>query len=144
MNPKYYYNVDGDITDGKITFDTNTMSRYPIRNDDGDIWLGSDGLLKTLNRLADEKTTMLEIVDAHIRGVESEKGIDPDNEKFQYAMNHTLNWLKRLREDLVNPNQYLRLKKNERHTQTTPFCRRGFMLQKSGFMRSRERSPSSW
>ena len=62
-------------------------------------------------QLKEERKVFFEIVDSFIRGVESEKGIAPENERFQYAMDQTLNWMTRLREDLKNPNQYLKLRK---------------------------------
>lgn len=78
---------------------------------------GVAGTVRLLNKfyydkqqLKQDKKVMFEILDAFIRGVEDEKGIDPDNEKFQYAMNQTLNYLLRLKEDFKNPNQYLKLK----------------------------------
>lgn len=53
-----------------------------------------------------------EILDAFIKGIESEKGIDPDNEVFQKSMNCTLKYLKRLKEEFENVDDYLK-KKNE-------------------------------
>ena len=70
-----------------------------------------NGLTEENRQLKEERKVFFEIVDCFIRGVESEKGISPNDEKFQYAMNQTLNWLIRLRKDLHNPNQYLRVKK---------------------------------
>lgn len=60
--------------------------------------------------LKEDKKVMFEILDAHIRGIESEKGIAPENENFQVMMRHTLNCLKRLKHDFQNPVNYLRLK----------------------------------
>lgn len=62
-------------------------------------------------QLKEERKVFFEIVDSFIRGVESEKGIAPENKRFQYAIDQTLNWMTRLREDLKNPNQYLKLRK---------------------------------
>ena len=52
---------------------------------------------------------MYGILEAFIQGVESEKGIDPDNQIFQDKMNHTLDYLKRLKEEFDNPEDYRRL-----------------------------------
>ena len=52
---------------------------------------------------------MYGILEAFIQGVESEKGIDPDNQIFQDKMNHTLDYLKRLKEEFDNPGDYRRL-----------------------------------
>lgn len=69
------------------------------------------GLLHDEHLELEIEQVLFEIVDSFIRGVESEKGIAPENERFQYAMDQTLNWMTRLREDLKNPNQYLKLRK---------------------------------
>lgn len=52
---------------------------------------------------------MYGILEAFIQGVESEKGIDPDNQIFQDKMNHTLDYLKRLKEEFDNPEDYRKL-----------------------------------
>lgn len=52
---------------------------------------------------------MYGILEAFIQGVESEKGIDPNNQIFQDKMNHTLDYLKRLKEEFDNPEDYRRL-----------------------------------
>lgn len=52
---------------------------------------------------------MYGILEAFIQGVESEKGIDPDNQIFQDKMNHTLDYLKRLKEEFDNSEDYRRL-----------------------------------
>lgn len=70
-----------------------------------------DNLKQENKELKEEQQVFFEIVDSFIRGVESEKGIAPENERFQYAMDQTLNWMTRLREDLKNPYQYLKLRK---------------------------------
>lgn len=54
---------------------------------------------------------MYGILEAFIQGVESEKGIDPDNQIFQDKMNHTLDYLKRLKEEFDNPEDYRKLQK---------------------------------
>ena len=54
-NPKYYYNPDGDITDGVITFDTCEMLKNKFTDGEGYVWHGSDDLLDLLNNLTDEK-----------------------------------------------------------------------------------------
>ena len=52
---------------------------------------------------------MYGILEAFIQGVESEKGIDPDNQIFQDKMNCALDYLKRLKEEFDNPGDYRRL-----------------------------------
>ena len=52
---------------------------------------------------------MYGILEAFIRGVESEKGIDPDNQIFQDKMDCALEYLKRLKEEFDNPEDYRRL-----------------------------------
>ena len=55
---------------------------------------------------------MYGILEAFIQGVESEKGIDPNNQIFQDKMNHTLDYLKRLKEEFDNPEDYRKLQKH--------------------------------
>ena len=52
---------------------------------------------------------MYGILEAFIQGVESEKGIDPDNQIFQDKMDCALDYLKRLKEEFDNPEDYRRL-----------------------------------
>ena len=52
-----------------------------------------------------------EILNAFINGIEDEKGIDPNNQQFQEKMNFTLKYLKRLKEEYTNIDDYLEKKK---------------------------------
>ena len=52
-----------------------------------------------------------EILDAFINGIEDEKSIDPNNQEFQEKMNFTLKYLKRLKEEYTNIDDYLKKKK---------------------------------
>lgn len=57
-----------------------------------------------------------EILDAFINGIESEKRIDPNNQEFQEKMDFTLKYLKRLKEEFTNVDEYLAKKKEmEKH-----------------------------
>ena len=56
---------------------------------------------------------VFEILDAFIDGMEDEKGIAPDDEEFQMRMNHTVKTLKRLKEMLMDPTDFIRLKNND-------------------------------
>lgn len=67
-------------------------------------------VVKLLNKLYEENQIKLEIVDAFIRGMEDEKGIAPENKEFQCKMDHTIRVLKRLKEDMLNPAEFKRLK----------------------------------
>lgn len=52
-----------------------------------------------------------EILDAFINGIEDEKGIAPDNQEFQEKMDFALKYLKRLKEEYINVDDYLEKKK---------------------------------
>lgn len=52
-----------------------------------------------------------EILDAFINGIEDEKGIDPDNQEFQEKMDFALKYMKRLKEEYLNVDDYLEKKK---------------------------------
>lgn len=67
-------------------------------------------IVELLNELHDENQIKLEIVDAFIRGLEDEKGIALEDKEFQCRMNHTIRVLQRLKEDMLNPTEFKRLK----------------------------------
>ena len=63
-------------------------------------------IIDELNTLHEENQLKFEILEAFIRGMEDEKGIDPTNKEFQCRMNHTIKVLKRLKEMFENPNEF--------------------------------------
>lgn len=67
-------------------------------------------VVKLLNELHEENQIKLEIIDAFIRGMEDEKGIAPEDREFQCKMNHTIGVLKRLKEEMLNPTDFKKLK----------------------------------
>ncbi len=72
--------------------------------------LTSEEIVDLLNELHEENQIKLEIVDAFILGMEDEKGIAPEDKEFQCKMNHTIKELKRLKEEMLNPTEFKRLK----------------------------------
>lgn len=74
-----------------------------------------DNLCDLLNELYEENQIKLEIVDAFILGMEDEKGIAPEDKEFQCRMNHTIKVLKRLKEDMLNPTDFKRLKEENEY-----------------------------
>lgn len=77
--------------------------------------LGLHETCDLLNELHEENQIKLEIVDAFILGMEDEKGIAPEDKEFQCRMNHTIRVLKRLKEDMLNPTEFKRLKEESEY-----------------------------
>lgn len=72
--------------------------------------LTSEEIVDLLNELHEENQIKLEIIDSFIRGLEDEKGIDPENVEFQCRMNFTIKVLKKLKKDMLEPTEFKRLK----------------------------------
>ena len=99
-----------------------TTERFTLAYADYDWWaicdkenpteLGISGedVVDLLNELHEENQIKLEIVDAFIRGLEDEKGIDSENKEFQCRMNHTIKVLKKLKEEMLDPTDFKRVK----------------------------------
>jgi len=122
-NKRFYY-AHGIIWD---TEKPNGLNGIPINNLDNGLritdwlnelnqqsehnlaWGESNAII--MNGLSQYLKAYEEILDAFIKGIESEKGIDPDNEVFQKSMNCALKYLKRLKEEFENVDQYLKMKK---------------------------------
>jgi len=81
----------------------NTLN--PVWDNEKETGLNVFEMIDLMNELHDENQIKLEIVDAFIRGMEDEKGIEPENKEFQCRMNHTIRILKRLKEYMINPNK---------------------------------------
>ena len=98
-------------------FDSNTISEsdfeekleYQDYKAFEDSMMG-DEVVNRLNKLHNENQIKLEIVDAFILGMEDEKGIAPENVEFQCKMNFALKVLNKLKQDMLDPTQFKRLK----------------------------------
>ncbi len=79
----------------------------------GEKSMSNQEVVDLLNELHEENQIKLEIVDAFMRGMRDEKGIAPKDKEFQFRMDHTIGVLKRLKEDMLNPTDFKRLKELE-------------------------------
>jgi len=87
----------------------------PIARAEGDITTVNTNefiqICQENNELNQFKSTIFDILDAFIKGLEDEKGIDKDNMEFQAKCDFTLKYLDRLKEDFKNPSEFIRLQK---------------------------------
>ena len=101
------------IGDSNIEFIMQTQLLLPIY--DGKKRLSLKECCDLLNELHEENQIKLEIVDAFILGMEDEKGIAPEDKEFQCKMEHTISVLKRLKEEMLNPTEFKRLKEENKY-----------------------------
>lgn len=100
----------------KLIYKPNTIIWDNFEDEEVFAWAEDDNpqeIVNKLNELHDENQIKLEIVDAFILGMEDEKGIAHEDREFQCRMDHTIRVLKRLKEDMLNPTEFKRLKELE-------------------------------
>ena len=109
------------MTAKRFTITQDFEEHHRQIRDNGKIIMGcflepqAEPIVKLLNELHEENQIKLEIIDAFILGMEDEKGIAPEDKEFQCRMNHTIRVLKRLKEDMLNPTDFKRLKEENEY-----------------------------
>lgn len=106
MTAERFYVAESNLIDGYCVFDREKKYAFHPKPRKADCL--NDAHI--LNELHDENQIKLEIVDAFIRGMEDEKGIDPENVEFQCKLNFTIKVLKKLKKDMLDTTEFKRLK----------------------------------